>query len=169
MKEREMRHAAFPGVPLLVRTWRFCLQTGLYPWGRPWFLMALRQLCPEEQSLPIKLGSHQPSEQPAHPWGLISQDRKHSSCGEALILDHSNSDWTGALEALCIIKEEAPKTNQDPSYQRPHRVGSRGLLTSLLSQGLGRALCPCRTREDMALPSGRGTSWPRCGRILGKR
>lgn len=34
-----------------------------------------------------------------------------------------------------------PWTNQDPAYQRPHRMDSRNHWTSLLSWDLGRALC----------------------------
>lgn len=133
-------------LPSLGSPW--CVEPGGSPSGRfapirePRFLVALEQFHPEEQSSFIKPGSHQSSGQPAHTWGLRSQDRtlfllwkgsdlrrqqfRQDSCSGGLVCHQGGDTWT----------------NQDPSCQRPHRVDSRGHWTSLFSWDLGRAQCP---------------------------
>lgn len=101
----------------------------------------LNKFHPEELSPSIKLGGHQPSGQPATLGASDLRTGLSSSCGKALILEDSNSEGAAALEAACVLKEEAldkpgsflPKTPQG---------GQQRHWTSLLSQDLDRALCP---------------------------
>lgn len=147
MKERERRHAAFPGVPLVGRTWRFCLQAGLHPWGA---------LVPYGSWTALPRGAepaHQAGEQSTlratspHLGPQISGQETYSSCGEALILDNSNSDWTGALEALRVIKEEAPLDKPGPFLPETPQDGQQRPPDFLAFPGPGQSSVPLKDKR----------------------
>lgn len=117
--------------------------------GEPWFLMALGQRCPEEHSLPIKLGSERSTLRATSPHlgPQISGQETYSSCGEALILDNSNSDWTGALEALCIIKEEVPLDKPGPFLPETPQGGQQRPPDLLAFPGPGQSSVPLKDKR----------------------